>query len=598
MALSVEYMALSMEYSVCVSRRTRLGSQENDLSEHPIDEQVTQITRAPGDHLEAGSLIGDVQLAELCGEGLSSQVYQARNQLAGKRCAVKLLRPELGVGSVKRGRLLHVAQRIDMLGLPDVAATFDGGLTPDGQTTYLIQEWVEGRPLRELLAEHGALSRRAYLPLMRQLCDVLSSVHSAKLAHLALHGGNIMVQPGEGGPRIRLLDFGVHEAHPPANETIPGLSRSPDHAFYLAPELIKGQRGDHRADIYALSALLYEMITGRPPLVGETFEATVEKQLGETPLSPGELANVPQELEMTVLRGLEKDPARRIPSVEALLAALDPLSATTGQHSPLPRTPSALDQRVDHPAGDIVAGGAIAAGGAIGAGGAAGSVGPSTQADDPARAVAVGSANRGFGDATPPAIAPLRPPRRKHRLIVAIAALLILGGGGVAIWQIGSDDGDGLKVRRPRTRRSARRLRPRRRTRRATPREGSPAAKLKAAPRPGSPRAAIKPKPAKPAAGVPLRVQGLRPGIRASAQLNLSRLARAKRVSGYGTITIVTATPQAKIFLDGNYVGTGAKRTLRQIPAGKHRLHIVLDGKRQPSKDIVLKPKGTLDITL
>lgn len=519
------------------------------------EEQTTQVSRAPAlpeaSSLEAGAVLGDLQLTRLAGEGQSSIVFQASNLLLGKRCAVKLLRPGVAAGPVVRGRARHEAQQVDRLGVAGIAATFSYGLAPDGHTHYVAQEWVDGSPLRDLLAHHGALSRRAYLPLVRQLCQLLATTHAAGVAHLALHGGNVLIAQRVNAPaEVKLLDFGIHHLHPPPAEQSPDLVRRPEHAFYLAPEQVRGQVGDSRTDVYALCALLYEMVTGRPPFMGQTYAEVLERILADAPHAPAGLASVPPELEATLLRGLDKDPARRIPSVEALLAALDPLSATTGQQPALVRSPS-MERRLT----DFTA----------------------SPAPEQEELIARNAASE-----------VLRAPRTRLPLFIVLGVVL-LAGLGTGLYFLLSKSKSKVKDKAPVARRTPPPRRPIRARRPPPPRQPLQM------PKPGARRRG----PAKAAVDreTPL---ALRRPDRAPRRLRVpaARLATARRITGQGTIKILTGNPTAKIFLDGRYVGSGSLKTLRRIPAGKHRLHVELGDKKMPPKDIVLKPGASLELTL
>lgn len=519
-----------------------------------MDEQTTQVGPGPAlpeaGRLEAGAILGDLQLTRLAGEGQSSIIFQASNLLLGKRCAVKLLRPGVAAGPVVRGRARHEAQQVDQLGVAGIGATFGYGLAPDGHTHYVAQEWVDGSPLRDLLAHHGALSRRAYLPLVRQLCQLLATTHAAGVAHLALHGGNVLIAQRSNAPaEVKLLDFGIHHLHPPPVEQSPDLVRRPEHAFYLAPEQVKGQVGDSRTDVYALCALLYEMVTGRPPFMGQTYAETLERILADAPHAPAGLASVPPELEATLLRGLDKEPGRRIPSVEALLAALDPLSATTGQHPALVRSPSMERRLTDFTPG--------------------------------ARPEQEELTARNAASEV------LRAPRKRLPLLIVLGVVL-LAGLGTGLYLLLSKSKSQAQDKAP-----VARARPPRRPIRAQ-RPPPPRRPLQM-PKPGARRRG----PAKAAVDRETPA-GLRRPERAPRRLRVpaARLATARRITGQGTIKILTGNPTAKIFLDGRYVGSGSLKTLRRIPAGKHRLHIELDQKKMPPKDIVLKPGASLELTL
>lgn len=169
------------------------------------------------------------------------------------------------------------------------------------------------------------------MPVMRALCLGLANAHAHGIAHLHLHGGQALVSWRGGEPEVKLCDFGAHHLLPDLKEEESVWAASPESALTISPEQARGGVGDVRSDVYALSVMLYEMVTGKVPFFGASFAATLEQHVSESPVPPSQLVSLSPELESTILRGLEKDPRKRIPSVEALLAALDP-AAVTGQH--------------------------------------------------------------------------------------------------------------------------------------------------------------------------------------------------------------------------------------------------------------------------
>lgn len=282
--------------------------------------------------LGPGRRIGDVVLGRLLGAGVSSEVYQAESLVAGKACAVKVFRRELRINPVSRGRYRRVAHEIDHLGHSGIADVFAFGETPGGRA-YAICELAPGRPLTDVLRQPHPLPRRVVVSILRNICNVLALTHARGIPHLRLHPGNVMVEIGVNDvSRLVLLDFGVHQLHAALDDPQPGLPLRAEDAVWVAPEQARGEPGDSRTDVYALSVLLYELLTGRVPFLGSSYKETLEQHVSTPPPPPGQIVALPADLEQTILRGLEKDPRRRVPSVEALLSAVDPLSATTGQH--------------------------------------------------------------------------------------------------------------------------------------------------------------------------------------------------------------------------------------------------------------------------
>lgn len=283
-------------------------------------------------------LLADVRVSQSLGQGASSEVFSGRSELTGRPCAVKVFHSALGAGPVRWGRFAHVAQQVSRLGDATWATLYTVGETPGGRS-YALMELTEGEPLARIVAQRAPLEHRDILPLFKQICNALGLAHARGLAHLRLHGGNVMVhRVSNGPPEIKLLDFGVYHLHPSLAEPPSGLALGPEHAQWIAPEQARGEPGDARSDVYALGILLYQLTTGHVPLLGADYASTLEQHASSVPRPPGELTSISMEVESAIMRALEKDPRKRVPSVEALLSAVDPVAATTGRHQVFART--------------------------------------------------------------------------------------------------------------------------------------------------------------------------------------------------------------------------------------------------------------------
>jgi len=536
-----------------------------------VDNEITQVkAMAP-----PPAILGDVRLGELVDGGLSSEVFAGENLLASKRCAVKIVRRELDVGSVARGRYMHEAKRIASMGLDVIADVYSFGVTPDGRT-YAVQQWLEGHSLRSMVRGQVPWPRRTYLPVMRAICAALAQAHAHGFPHRRIHGGNIMVTAWAEGsaPQVKLLDFGIWRLHP-AMDDGSVIERSAEQAICIAPEIAKGQDGDARSDVYSLAVLLYEMVTGSVPFLGKDFASTLEQQLSATPRLPREMVALPPELEQTILGGLEKDPRKRIPSVEALLSALDPLWST-GKHQVLPkgrlRQLTTDEHRLD------------------------GLAPPAAQKRVSSEISAVKPALDG----------PLQPPKKKPWLLVILVLTVLVCGGALAFFLVFDNDEPAPIKKTPRIKRRARparQVKPRVKTilrpaKKALPTVGEPkAAPPKAAPpsTPPSPAPAVAPaasevvppKKAKPRGVMKL---GTATAVGGQGMIPIDRLRLTARAS-QATLTLVSGSPDTRFFLDGKYVGVGLRKVIRGVSAGKHRVHAQRGGKDTPARDIDLKPK-------
>ena len=299
-----------------------------------MEEEVTQVALTPvgSASLTSARIVGDIQLLQREHQGLSSEVFSGQSLKTGGKCALKLLRAELKAGAVVRGRYMHEAQRVATLALREVADVFAFGTAANGRA-YAVSEWLGGSSLRTLIAQHAPWPQRSSLALTRALCESLAPLHVHGFAHRRLHPGNVMVTQWteDAPPQIKLLDCGVWHVHPALD--VEGIERTNEDALALAPEIAAGESGDLRSDVYAIALMLYRMLTGRPPFSGADFAQVLEQQRSQPPDPPSRYGTVPAAVEDTIMRGLEKDPQRRIPSVEALLSAIDPLWNTSRHHA-------------------------------------------------------------------------------------------------------------------------------------------------------------------------------------------------------------------------------------------------------------------------
>ena len=513
-----------------------------------------EITRVQKDQTVApvNGLLGNCRLGEPIGRGLLGTVYAGLNTLANKPCAIKVFRPDIPGGAVARGRYVHEAEAVAHIGNPNIAETYASG-TADGRT-YTTMERLEGIPLSHLVREQAPLSRRAYFPLLREICVGLAAAHAYGLAHRHLHPGQVMVRWTGQGYEVKLLDFGTHHLLPPFKEQVAGWQWSAEHAICVAPEQVKNPAEvDSRADVYAVSVMLYEMVTGRVPFLADSFDATLEQVVSDQPAPPSRVLSVPGPLEETIMRGLDKDPRRRIPSVEALLAALDP-TAVTGQHQLLRTklTTTGRHRMLTAEASQEIQLPGVHEGG------------PELRADF-------------TGGALPPPVPEPphelvpRVPRNRWWLFVVLAVVVAACGIAVTLLLLGEPEPAAPRAVQP------------------APRVVQPPRPSPPSPRPAARRPAPAPRPAPPntarAAAGPART-----ATKATRR-------PLTRVEGVGVLEIATSSPKAEVFVNGRFKGRGKLVILPRVPAGTYRIHLVLDKKKTPHRDVQLRPNQRLTVT-
>jgi serine/threonine protein kinase len=254
---------------------------------------------------EGGELpaLAGLEVLERIGQGGMGRVYKARHLGLDRPVAVKLLPPEVSGGPDFRARFEREAKILAALDHPNIVRVQDAGV--QDEQGYLVMELVEGASLRALIRD-GLDAGRA-LGIARQVCDALDYAHSRGVVHRDVKPENILVDR-EG--RVKLVDFGLARTVTAADLRLTRPLQVMGTPHYMAPEQYEGLgRADHRADLYALGVVLYEMLTGELP-VGRFPPPSRKGRAG-----PG--------LDAVVLRALEKEPARRYASAAEFRRALE-----------------------------------------------------------------------------------------------------------------------------------------------------------------------------------------------------------------------------------------------------------------------------------
>jgi serine/threonine-protein kinase len=198
-------------------------------------------------------------------------------------------------------------------------------LLSDPATRYMVLEYVEGEPLRSYLAAHDRLPVDEVQRIGLQLAESLEYVHRQGIVHRDLKPDNILIGPDG---RVTLTDFGIALRLASRRLTFSHLSNAAGTPDYMAPEQVRGERGDARTDVYALGCLLYELLTGRVPYPAEdALEAMQRKVRTDPPLVRRLRPDAPVALEAILYRALRRRPDERYPSMSALAADLGHLES-------------------------------------------------------------------------------------------------------------------------------------------------------------------------------------------------------------------------------------------------------------------------------
>jgi Tol biopolymer transport system component len=284
--------------------------------------------------LAAGTRLGPYEIVALLGAGGMGEVYRARDTRLGRVAALKVLPAEIAADRERLARFESEARAASALNHPNIVTIYDVG--QEGGTAWISMELVEGSTLREILVE-GPLPARRAVALAAQLADGLARAHEAGIVHRDFKPENIVVTKLG---RAKILDFGLarfadsgaaalSQAPTAAERTRPGTVMGT--VGYMSPEQVHGLTADHRTDIFALGAVLYEMVAGRRAFAGKLPADVMMAILREDPpdlppsASPG-LARI-------VKRCLEKNPEERFQSARDLAFALESLSGDSGAGS-------------------------------------------------------------------------------------------------------------------------------------------------------------------------------------------------------------------------------------------------------------------------
>ncbi len=266
--------------------------------------------------------IGEYVIDGLIGEGGGGRVFAARHSKLGVRVAIKVLRPEMVPLQQLVTRFNREVEAIQKIDHPSIVRVIETSQTPAGQP-YYVMELLEGMNLRRLLQVHGRFSPAEVLDLVSPVCDALAAVHDAGFVHRDIKASNVNVEDKDGKRSVKLLDFGiaksVHgEAGPGLTE--PGVKLGSAHT--MAPEQVRCERLDARADIYAMGVMLFQLLTGEYPFDADDPRHIALLHLQAPAPRPSSRAPLSAAIDAVVLRCLEKKAERRFASARDLHAAL------------------------------------------------------------------------------------------------------------------------------------------------------------------------------------------------------------------------------------------------------------------------------------
>jgi serine/threonine-protein kinase len=272
-----------------------------------------------------GRTVGNCRIEEKIGEGGCGEVYRGVDLMLDRSVAIKILHPRLASRRDLAERFRSEALTLARLSHPNVATLYS--FHQEGDASLMVMEFVRGKTFDALLRERGRMSPDEALPLFLQALDGIEHAHALGVIHRDLKGSNVM-RADSGG--VKVMDFGIARAL-----GSPGLTQG-DHPIgtpeYMPPEQVRAEEIDARADVYALGALLFKMLTGRLPFTGKSHFDVLRAQVEEAPPALRELVpDLPPALEAAVARALAKSPADRFQSVAELRRAIEEASGVAAR---------------------------------------------------------------------------------------------------------------------------------------------------------------------------------------------------------------------------------------------------------------------------
>jgi serine/threonine protein kinase len=278
-----------------------------------------------------GYILGFVPIKDLIGSKLAdkyeilaevdrggmSVIYKGKHQAIDRIVAVKVLQAQLIDDEVSIKRFQQEAQAASHLAHTNIIGVHDFGVAPTGQP-YIVMDFLQGESLAHIVRREDHVDYRRLISIFMQTCDALEHAHNKGVIHRDLKSSNIMLIESDGVPDIvKVVDFGIAKLMPSSGKQPQNLTNTGEifgSPIYMSPEQCLGQVLDARSDIYSMGTMMYETLTGLPPLMGDTIVDTMRMHVNNIPRPFKEVRSdlhIPPDLEAIVFKTLEKSPDKR-----------------------------------------------------------------------------------------------------------------------------------------------------------------------------------------------------------------------------------------------------------------------------------------------
>jgi eukaryotic-like serine/threonine-protein kinase len=273
-------------------------------------------------------LLGDrYELGEVLGRGGMAEVRRGRDRRLGRIVAIKMLRVDYAADATFQARFRREAQSAASLNHRSIVAVYDTGedVVDGHRIPYIVMEHVEGRTLRELLRERARFTPERSIEVIVGVLDALEYSHRAGIVHRDIKPGNVMIT---GAGEVKVMDFGIARSLADTGVTLTQTAAVVGTAQYISPEQARGEQADARSDLYSTGCVLYELLTGRPPFVGDSLVSVAVSHVREMPTPPSALdPAITRDVDAIVMKSLAKDRLDRYQSAYEMRTDLERAAA-------------------------------------------------------------------------------------------------------------------------------------------------------------------------------------------------------------------------------------------------------------------------------